>query len=398
MCYRLNGKFTSEFIDSNKEKFNIKNFSKENKSTYLVSYNKSNIKIDDVNVDTIGLYRSTIFLDDKLVCFSPPKALSFNHFCKKYPNFLDSNIIIEEFVEGTMINVYYDNISKTWEIATKNNVGATNHFYKNSLDSFGNLFHKTISFMVFNSNLYDYLDKRYCYSFVMKHPYNQIVGIINYPSLYLIEIYEIIKLNENDFIINIKTDSEISQELINNCNIKVPKKINFNDYSDVHFPHLFNSDDPYYIRSVIEMGYVFKNKNTGERCKLRNQEYEYLHKLIGNQSDFFYHYIQLRQQGIVKDFLKYFPEYSDMIDECRNRIHTYTQNLVGYYFEVKITKSIKLSDVHYAYKPHVYKIHGEYMKEKINNPYFKVDKKYVINYVNSLHPSVLMYALNKCNN
>jgi hypothetical protein len=130
MSYTLNGNLTSEFITYNKDKLNIKNFSKEHTSTLLVSYNKSNVKVDDSNADTIGLYRSTIFLHNELVCFSPPKSLSFNSFCKKYPN-LDNSITIEEFVEGTMINVYYDNISKTWEIATKNNVGATNHFYKN---------------------------------------------------------------------------------------------------------------------------------------------------------------------------------------------------------------------------------------------------------------------------
>jgi hypothetical protein len=394
MSYTLNGNATSEFISCNKEKFNIKNFSKENKSTYLISYNKSNSKVNDDNSNTIGLYRSTIFLNDDLVCFSPPKALSFNHFYKKYPN-LDDSIIIEEFVEGTMINVYYDNISKTWEIATKNNVGATNHFYKNSITSFGNLFYKTALFA--NFNLDEHLDKRFCYSFVMKHPLNQIVGIINHPSLYLIEIYQIVKLNDTEFKINIVTDSEVSQCLTSKCNILLPKKYNFNTYSDVDFPYLFDIDDAHYIRSYIKMGYVFKNKITGERCKLRNQEYEYLHQLVGNQPDFFYHYMQLRQSGNMKSFLKYFPEYTDMANECRGRIHSYTENLWAYYFEVKIVKSIKLSDVHYAYKPHVYKIHGQYMEGKVQNPYFKVDKKYIMNYVNNLHPSVLMYAINKYN-
>jgi hypothetical protein len=100
----------------------------------------------------------------------------------------------------------------------------------------------------------------------------------------------------------------------------------------------------------------------------------------------------------VKAFLKYFPEYGYLANESRRKIHLYTNNLWGYYFEVKIVKSIKLSDAHYAYKPHIYKIHGKYIEEKINDSHFKVDKKYVINYVNNLHPSVLMYAINKCDN
>ena len=47
------------------------------------------------------------------------------------------------------------------------------------------------------------------------------------------------------------------------------------------------------------------------------------------------------------------------------------------------------------YKQYVYKIHGQYIKEKMNDASFKVSRKYIINYVNNLHPSSLMYSLKK---
>ncbi len=143
------------------------------------------------------------------------------------------------------------------------------------------------------------------------------------------------------------------------------------------------------------MGYVIKNKITGERTKIRNEEYEYLHKLKGNQPDFLYRYLELRQTGRVKEFLKYFPEYHNFVNMYRETIHTFTENLYLYYISVNITKTTVLSNVPYCYKPLLYKIHGNYISAKMDDKLFKVSRKYVIDYVNNLHPSILMHALKK---
>jgi hypothetical protein len=391
MSYTFDYSLTSETMEYLKVSCNVHNFSKENEDKYLVSYNKNKIQINDC-IDTIGLHRSLIFLNNNLVCFSPPKSLSYDSFCKKYPIF-DENIIVEEFIEGTMINVYYNNISKNWEIATKNNIGATNIFYKDSTYTFGDLFRDTCKYIRFN--LEDGLNKKYCYSFVMKHPYNQMVEIVRHPSLYLIEVYEIEHLSETNIKINIKNRNEIIDHLTINWEINIPRQVYFNDYKDIQFLNLFQSNDKFYIRNCIVMGYVIKNMKTGERTKLRNQEYEYLHKLRGNQPDFFYRYLELRQSGQVKELLKYFPEYYNFVNMYRNTIHTFTESLYLHYINVNIMRTTSLANVPYCYKQHVYKIHGQYLSQKMNNELFKVSQKYVIDYVNNLHPSVLMYSLNK---
>ena len=392
MSYTFDYTLTTEAMKYLKVSCNVHNFSKENEDKYLVSYNKSKTKVDDYNIDTIGLHRSLIFLNNNLVCFSPPKSSSYDYFCAKYPN-LDENIVTEEFIEGTMINVYYNNISKKWEISTKNNIGATNIFYKDMMYTFGYLFYDTCQHIGFN--LEDGLNKKYCYSFVMKHPYNQMIEIVTHPSLYLIEVYEIERLSETNIKIHIKNRDEIVGQLSINWDIKSPQRIYFKEYEDIYFVNLFLSDDPYYIRKCISMGYVIKNKITGERTKLRNEEYEYLHKLKGNQRDFLYRYLELRQSGRVKELLKYFPEYYNSVNMYRNTIHTFTENLYLHYINVNIMRTTSLSNVPYCYKQHVYKIHGYYLSEKMNDELFKVTRKYVIDYVNNLHSSILMYSLNK---
>lgn len=386
MTYELDYHFTQEVAEYLKDNYNVHNFSKENEDKYLVSYNKTKSNVKD-NIDTVGLHRSLIFLNGNLVCFSPPKSLSFENFCDKYPNISENNIIIEEFVEGTMINVFYNNISHSWEISTKNNIGATNNIYKNSIYSFGDLFYDTCNFLGFN--LENALDKKYCYSFVMKNPYNPMVEIVTHPQLYLIEVYEIEHCSESNIIIHVKNRNEIAEQLYINWDIKIPFNFRYKSYEDICFMKLFSSMNSYHIRKHIAMGYVIKNATTNERTKLRNPEYEYLHKLKGNQYDFFYHYLLLRQSNKVKKYLQYFVENSTLVNFYRNLVHTFTNNLYFQYHSVHIAKISKLSDVPYCYRQLVYKIHGLYISQKNINPSFKITRKDVIDYVNSLHPSIL---------
>lgn len=228
----------------------------------------------------------------------------------------------------------------------------------------------------------------------MKHPYNQMVEIVTYPSLYLIEVYEIEKLSETNIKIHIKDRNKIVGQLSINCKIDSQFNFNFKNYENINFLNLLLTE-PYSIRKYIKMGYVIKNKMTGERTKLRNPEYEYLHKLKGNQSDFFYRYLELRQSGKVKEFLRYFSEYYNLVNMYRETIHTFTENLYLYYVSVNVTRTTPLSNVPYCYKQHVYKLHGQYITEKINEASFKISRKFVIDYVNNLHPSILIYALKK---
>lgn len=392
MSYTLDYRFTSETMDCLNETCNIHNFSKENEDKYLVSYNKNKRSVRD-NVSTIGLHRSLIFLNSNLVCFSPPKSLQFNEFKEKYPDLTNDNISIEEFIEGTMINVYYNNISNSWEIATKNNIGATNSFYKNSFYTFGSMFFDTCRYIGFN--LEDGLNKKYCYSFVMKHPYNTMVEIVTYPSLYLIDVYEIENVSDTNTVIHIKNRNKIFEELTINWDIKIPRKIMFNGYEDIKFLNLFDTNDPKYIRKCLVMGYVIKNLSTGERTKIRNDEYEYLHKLRGNQPDFLYQYLTLRQSGKISEYLKYFPEDYNTMNSYRSLFHNFTENVYLYYFSINVTRTNTLGTIPYFYRRFVYNLHGLYISEKANNQRFKVTRKYVIDYVNSLHPSIIIKCLNE---
>ena len=117
---------------SNILKLNKVNCKTNNNQKYTVlRYDKNMLSIDLIPL--FGLCRSIVLNDDnKVVSFAPPKSIPSDVFIKKYPENKDF-IIAEEFVEGTMINVFWDpkiGLSGGWEIATRNTVGATSSFYK----------------------------------------------------------------------------------------------------------------------------------------------------------------------------------------------------------------------------------------------------------------------------
>ena len=80
---------------------------------------------------------------------------------------------------------------------------------------------------------------------------------------------------------NIKNDWE------KNTNIKFPKLYNWNIYDDL-YTHFCLKKIDYKI-----LGVIIKNKETNERCKLRNPEYCYVKSLMGNQSKIQYNFLIL---------------------------------------------------------------------------------------------------------
>ena len=109
---------------------------KANELYSIIRYNKEFLSNDLTS--TYGLLRSVIMSGPRIVSFAPPKSMSGENFMNKYPLKTDK-IVAEQFIEGTMINVFYDPIygaTGCWQISTRNTVGAEVSFYKWSKKTF----------------------------------------------------------------------------------------------------------------------------------------------------------------------------------------------------------------------------------------------------------------------
>jgi len=353
----------------------------------VIRYDKNFLSID--LIPSYGLCRSVIVNNNnKVVGFSPPKSIPSDCFINKY-NESTNGIIAEEFIEGTMINVFWDDsigLTGGWEIATRNTVGATSSFYKGpKAKTFRDMFLEAAKA---NNLILDNLEKQYCYSFVLQHPENRIVVPFKHSQLYLVALYTI--HNDNDIITVEFNDVQQYKNFFNTqlvTSIKFPEVYTFDKYSDL-IEKYASMNTLYNI-----VGVVIHNKFTGERTKIRNPVYEQVRNLRGNQPKLQYQYLCLRKEGKVGDFLKFYPENKKDFSIFRDQIHLFTDTLFTNYVSCYIKKQNPLMEFSEQYRTHMFNIHQKYMNELREKKHF-VTNSVVINYVNNLHPSLLMYCLN----
>ena len=391
--------------------FTIKKYTFNNNEYKIIKYAKDVLKsVMDNNYNEyleISKFRSVIVRNNKVVCFAPEKSLDYSYFVNLFST---ENSWVEDYIDGTMINVFYDNIKQTWEIATRSSVGANivffndvkNYKYFDNNNYFKDYYNLTFRSMFFEAcntcNLdLNCLDEKYVYSFVLQHPFNRIVTPIITPAIYLVKVFEIthpinnvLSVNNLDHV----TINEINIQSLLNCppHIFINSNVKFaNKYPVTNFKEIKD----YY--SSGNAGYncvgCFLYSKDGTRSKIRNASYEDVRKLRGNQPKLQFNYLSLKQQNKVGEFLQYYPEHTVIFNKFKLALYYYTSNLFMNYISCFIRKEKPLKEYEFEFKSHMYKLHEKYKTElKSNNKI--IDKKFVIDYVNSLHPAQQMFIIN----
>lgn len=352
----------------------------------VLRYDKNFLSCDLIS--SYGLCRSVIINNNnKVIGFAPPKSIPCQDFIQKYSE-NTIGIKAEEFIEGTMINVFWDDsigLTGGWEIATRNTVGATSSFYKGpKAKTFRQMFLEAAK----ETNvLLENLEKEICYSFVLQHPENRIVVPFKKPELFLVAAYNIHNNENKIYVVDIDLENIQDKFKALNFSVQFPKIYTFQKYADL-IEKYASMNTSYDI-----VGVILYNKITGERSKIRNPVYEQVRNLRGNQPKLQYQYLCLRKEGKVSDFLKYYPENKRYFSEFRDQIHLFTETLFSNYISCYIKKEKPLSEFTTQYKTHMFNLHQRYLNElKLINLF--VNSTVVIKYVNELHPSLLMYSLN----
>jgi hypothetical protein len=331
-------------------------------------YDRKTLPIDWIS--TYGMCRSVITdTNNNIIAFSPPKSLVFDDFISKYPD--TSQIVATEFVEGTMINAFWDKSNNQWEISSRSNIGANNGFTK----TFREMFYDAANECRLELGL---LPKEFSYSFVLQHPDNRIVLLIGKPQLYLIAVY-----SYEGSVVRSHDPAYFSEFTL--TTVRRPAVYDLTTYVD--FAEKTMTLDYSYL------GVVLSNQVTGERTKIRNPNYERVRHLKGNHPKLQYQYLCLRKAGKIGQHLKYYPENNAQFAGFRDKIHEFTSKLRDNYISCYIRKMKPLMEYSEEYRTHMYSLHQIYKnKLKPNDKYLVFED--VVNYVNDLHPSLLMHSLN----
>ena len=384
------------------ENFINKKYTFNNNEYNIIKYNKETLSKCKDNIDKfnyLSKYRSVIMKDNKIICYSPSKSIEYEKFINKYNI---ANSWVEDFIDGTMINVFFDVTNQIWEIATKSTVGGniiffndikSYHYFNNNETNNSDYTFRSMFFEACNLNNFDLntLDIKYTYTFILQHPYNRIVTPISMPIIYLIKIYKISNnLEEKKCIIqelNLQNFISSVPYIFLNTGVKFINKYSINDSYDSVKQYYTGKDLPYYC-----VGCMIYNED-GTRTKIRNMNYENVRKLRGNQPKLQYNYLCLKKENKIKEFLYYYPEHIYIFDKFKLLVFKYTNELFMNYISCFIKKEQELKKYDFKFKNHMYKLHEKYKTElKPNNKI--IDKKFVIDYFNNLHPAQQMFVIN----
>jgi hypothetical protein len=171
---------------------------------------------------------------------------------------------------------------------------------------------------------------------------------------------------------------------LNGSTVKFPRTIDFENY--VNLSEQFENTDSYTV------GVIIKNNRTGERTKIRNMTYEKVRRLRGNQPKLKYHYLCLRQEGTLAEYLNYFPESVAEFTSFRNEIHCFTKKLYATYVACFIKKTQSLSGLSFTFKNDLYNLHHLYINT-LKKDNLKITLSNVVSMVNLMPPGLLMRSL-----
>lgn len=375
---------------------NTKLYNKLNTSYLVLNYSKDVLCYDD---SSNSIYRSVIFSfpEKEVLCYSPPKSIKYDSFIEKYPE-INESIIVNEMIEGVMVNLFYDNRIQNWQIATKKSIGG-NYCHKQPGEletniTFIQMFLEAIKcsstvkpFMTrLNANaVIELFPKQYCYSFVLQHPENKIVLQIKEPKIYLVGVYE---FNENRVI-----------EIPHNVYEEWPIFLNISDI--IHFPRRFYETsytdlfDRYCSKYTnhLNPGIMLKNVLTGDRAKILNPVYSNRRKSIRINPNMHYQFLCLNRINKIDNFLKYYPVCKKIFKKFKNEYDGFITSIHRAYIMKYIEKThIGISD---KYLMHVDRIHKQKYLPYINaTTKKKIDKSIVVEYVEKMEPGELLYYLN----
>ena len=390
----INGKDLTQFYNGSETeeeslmsflKLSVKKWKYNERVYRIIRYNKDFL-CDDA-IKTSGLFRSVILNDEgNIVCVAPPKSLRSETFLSTY-NSVEGDCSAEEYIEGTMINMFYDH--GEWEIATRSTVGGKISFFRvdGNVTTFRHMFIDACNYVNLD---FDDLDKKICYSFILQHPENRIVSPFTEKGIYLAKTYRIdgYKVSETDKADELALILERASKRENShrpC-IKAVPKCKFNTFDDLKTKYA-SMNTPYEIVGVMIYA------PNGDRAKFRNPNYEDIRLLRGNQPKLEYHYLSIRKTGEIDKYLKYYPEYKKNFLEFRDKLHLFTNNLHKNYISCYVKKESPLKNFPSQYRSIMYNLHQFYLNELREKKEY-VSKAVVIQYVNNLHPSQQMFLLN----
>ena len=319
----------------------------------------------------------------KVVSVAPPKAVEFD---------VKNATVAQEFVDGTMMNIYYDSATQSVDVATRSRLGAYNQFCRD-----GPTFRSMLQDALVKIGVEDIrgllaLDDRNCFtSVVVQHPSNRIVKPVNSPVLSVIH---------QGFV----SDDGSVTFIEDPSSFRFPNPIKQDPYN-FQFPKSTILDSvmvqEYTLESILAMpslkdwivaqsstqcfgwqGVVLKD-GQGGRWRLRSDVYETVRHLRGNESSAEERFARLRKSRTIEQYIGFYPEDRQAMYNLEGVLRENTHQLQRFYTSVFILRESPFHELPWPFKHHVSVLHNLY-KDMLKPHGKKMTKDEVVRYVNRL--------------
>lgn len=372
---------------------------------YIVHYDKHVTCYDD-NVATI--YRSVVFsfLNKNVLSFSPPKSLTNRVFIEKYPQFNDSTIIVNEYIEGIMVNLFFDIEIWRWDIATRDRIGGK--YYVTGPPRKGHSKKKTIYTLFMEACKADIatqelndlvilslLPREMSYTFVIRG------GGAAPPQLFLVSIH-IIYNHKNEVEYVSPTEYE-TWNIFSNIHgvIMFPKRLNnINTYTELS--DLVDNIQNDITATEGQHGYIVLNTRTGDKTKFINRVNEAYKKTKNMEPNLQYQYFCFRRVskvcGMDNNWISDIPRNRKKFYKINDEFERLIRNVHASYMKKYIYKtdnSMGGCAILDKYLVHIEKIHRTIYLPSLNRETKTVITRDVVrNYFDGMEPRELLYILN----
>ena len=326
----------------------------------IIRYDK---KTSNFNIPYVHAFRSVVWdtLANIPLSIAPFKASNGNP---------QDCVIVQDFVEGVMIQAYIIKDDPKIYLATRTKLGADTRFY--SKKNFSELICDAPEYNTLTSALslpYTFM------SIVLQHPEHRIVKLVEQARLFITSMGYV----HNDGTVEIEENpSKWSKEAA----AIAPQSF----LMPTDFNHLEFTASQVVQNGWQWQGFVMKNINSLQRWRFRNPLYIIIRDLRGSESELYGRFLRLRRAKQLHMYISYYPEETKELYDCDIKFGNQIQELFNEYNAVhrgpKSTRK-SLKDVGWPLNKYIHALHGIYIN-KLKSQNMEININTVIEYINEL--------------
>lgn len=360
------------YISTNIVNNNISRYITEYDGIYycILKYDENMLCKDDM---VNGIYRSIImsFPEKKLLAFAPIKTLSIDRFKEQNPNLKD--IAIHEYIDGILIQLFYDERVLKWKLRTITNNDTSNNDELLFIEATAGNINKPFDELA----ILEYFPKNYCYTFCLKTQYSL------ESSMYLISIYKIIDNNIIKYIPQYEYENWSSFSNLNGI-------ICFPTNENIYESYYELNEDIQYNYNIKKL--VLTNTDTGYETTISTNEYK-LFKQSQNIDDLLiYKYLCLQRINKEHDYVMHFSSMKNNFYLVKQLYDWLIRTVHCIYIDFYIEK--KANYIPIKYKNDIQNIHNRYIHSLNNKEPMLITKHIVKEYYDKKDPHEIMNLLN----